>query len=74
MRSIRSLASIDAPHVTLKPFEADGALDLSSERVLLDKACERLVSEGYSHYSREDLREKRHTKVLSFEVLLAGRT
>lgn len=51
MRSIRSLASIDVPHVTLKPFEADGALDLSSERVLFDRACERLASEGYSHYS-----------------------
>lgn len=51
MRSIRSLASIDVPHVTLKPFRAVGPCDLSDERVLFDAACERLASEGYSHYS-----------------------
>lgn len=52
LRSVRSLTSIDVPHITLKPF-ATGASDsdLHSERALFAAACDRLVEAGYDHYS-----------------------
>lgn len=50
LRSIRSLTGIDVPHVTLRPFSVGGG-DSSRNRILFDAACERLISEGYEHYS-----------------------
>lgn len=55
LRSVRSLASIDVPHITLKPsatsVDAASCSDLHSEKTLFDAVCDRLITIGYDHYS-----------------------
>lgn len=59
LRSVRSLAGVDVPHITLRSFAADAhagadsvaCADLHLEKSLFDAACDRLAAVGYDHYS-----------------------